>query len=79
MRAAPTALEQVGTANKYAVAVLGTAAITCSGVPTYEVFTTNEIAMFSVNASGLTQNLPYSLRSEATNGALAYLAWSAEL
>ena len=79
MRIAPTALEQSGTANHYDV-VSGALNVTCSAVPTHGASTTNYTA--TVNAtvsSGLTNGYGGLLRADATNGANAYLGWSAEL
>jgi hypothetical protein len=74
MRAAPTSLEQSGTASDYSVrGVLNTA---CSAVPFY-----NSASLFSAwysftVASGLTAGQGQLARGATTN---AFLAWSAEL
>jgi len=79
MRTAPTALEQSGTANQYAV-IFGATVSTCSAVPTYSSFTTADtyVATLTV-ASGLTAGHGGRAVTDATNGTSAYLAWSAEL
>lgn len=80
MRIAPTALEQSGAANQYAVALAGSTVVVCSAVPAHTTITTKNVAaVLATVASGLTANLPYSIRTDATNGASAYLGWSAEL
>jgi hypothetical protein len=79
MRTAPTALEQSGTANQYAVNVAGTLTV-CSAVPVFSAQTT--VSTFTVIlavASGLTAGQAGRLLTDATNGASAYLGWSAEL
>ena len=79
MRTRPTALEQNGTANNYQVVVAGTAT-TCSSVPTYDGATGADYWIVNgIVASGLTAGQAGYLRTDATNGATAYLAWSAEL
>jgi hypothetical protein len=79
MRTAPTALEQSGTANHYTV-VAGSSVVTCSAVPTHGASTTNYSAIVNATvSSGLTVGYGGLLRSDATNGANAYLGWSAEL
>jgi hypothetical protein len=75
MRAAPTALEQSGTAGDYRVAHQATAT-NCSAVPQ---FSSGDIFNSSVNftvASGLTAG--QGSRFRAVNSS-AFLAWSAEL
>jgi hypothetical protein len=80
MRIAPTALDQQGTANTYAVN--DTVTVTsCSAVPTLAGGLTNTKTggvIFTV-ASGLTLYRPYRVQTDTTNGATAYLGWSAEL
>ena len=79
MRIAPSALEQSGTANQYAVFQLGIGATTCSAVPAY-TFANQRLAVINATvASGLTQFNPCGVNTDATNGATAYLGWSAEL
>jgi hypothetical protein len=79
MRVRPTALEQSGTANQYEVAHANTAT-TCSAVPTYQAATNASIAnTFFTVSSGLTVGQGCALRADTTNGATAYLGWSAEL
>jgi hypothetical protein len=78
MRIAPTALETSGTANQYAVNNT-TSNFTCNVVPAFNSASQNTIG-FSFNvASGLTANTGALARTDATNGAGAYLGWSAEL
>jgi hypothetical protein len=79
MRTAPTALEQSGTANQYALVFAGTAT-TCSAVPTHSASTTTSVwqANFTVTA-GLVAGQGGRGISDQTNGANAYLGWSAEL
>jgi hypothetical protein len=79
MRIVPTALEQSGTANQYGV-VFGTTNTTCSAVPAYGASTTN--SCWQVNftvASGLTLGQAGKGSTDLTNGAGAFLGWSAEL
>jgi hypothetical protein len=79
LRTKPSALEQSGTANQYQVVVSGTAT-TCSAVPTHDGATNEENWICNATvASGLTTGQAGYLRTDATNGATAYLAWSAEL
>jgi hypothetical protein len=78
MRTTPTALEQSGTANQYAVVFAATT--TCSAVPTYNAITTS--THYGVNltvSTGLTASQGGRAGTDATNGAGAYLGWSAEL
>ena len=75
MRAAPTALEQSGTAGDYDIQHLSNVTV-CSSVPTFTA--ANQFmstTAFSV-ASGLTAGQGSSARFVNTSG---YLAWSAEL
>jgi hypothetical protein len=76
MRAAPTALEQTGTASNYVIRTAGDNAVACSSVP---AFNNGSIwgsrTLFTV-ASGLTGG--HSVNAQ-TSGAGVYLAWSAEL
>ena len=75
MRAAPTALDQSGTASHYEIYYAGTVT-TCNSVPTFQ--TANQFmanASFSV-ASGLTAGHAVQIRAVSTS---AYLGWSAEL
>jgi hypothetical protein len=79
MRTRPTALEQNGTANNYQV-VVGATGTTCSAVPTYDGATGADYWIVNgIVSSGLTVGQAGYLRTDATNGATAYLAWSAEL
>ena len=76
MRAAPSALEQSGTAGNYAVRRGGGASTTCSAVPAFsDANITNATFRLAVS-SGLTAGQAVSGRAVNTN---AYLAWSAEL
>jgi hypothetical protein len=79
MRIAPTALEQSGTANQYSVgqAILGN--VVCSAVPAFVTASTRLCQINGTVASGLTQFYPGALNTDPTNGASAYLAWSAEI
>lgn len=79
MRVRPTALEQSGTANQYEVAHANTTT-TCSAVPTYQAATTaSSASTFFQVSSGLTVGQGCAFRADTTNGATAYLGWSAEL
>jgi hypothetical protein len=79
MRIAPSALEQSGTANHYAVNFAGTNT-TCSAVPTYGSNTTDTHYGVTVTvSSGLTAGQGGRGITDTTNGATAYLGWSAEL
>ena len=75
MRAAPSALEQSGTASHYIV-IHNATQITCTSVPSFENATVNG-AMSTFTASGGpavgTSTLPF------INSASGYLGWSAEL
>jgi hypothetical protein len=75
MRAAPTALEQSGTASDYTVLVSG-ATVTCSAVPTFSVAGLTTAALNLTVASGLTAGQGGAGRAANTS---AYLGWSAEL
>ena len=79
MRTAPTALEQNGTANNYQFSGSGLA-ISLSAVPT--ITSTTSASNWQINgtvASGLTIGYAGVLKTDTTNGATAYLGWSAEL
>ena len=79
MRVAPTALEQSGTANQYGIAQPGVNAVACSAVPAFSAASTR-FATVSATATGLLEKyLPTILQTDATNGATAFLGWSAEL
>jgi hypothetical protein len=79
MRTTPSALEQTGTANQYSVNVANTVTV-CSSVPVYGGTTSDIIysVTFTV-ASGLTTGQAGRGITDPTNGATAYLGWSAEL
>jgi len=79
MRIAPTALEQSGTANEYAVNFAGVQT-TCSAVPTFQSFTTDNSAFVTVAVTaGLIAGQAGRFVTDITNGTNAYLGWSAEL
>ena len=79
MRTAPTALEQSGTANEYAVNFAGVQT-TCSAVPTFQSFTTDNSAFVTVAVTaGLIAGQAGRFVTDITNGTNAYLGWSAEL
>jgi hypothetical protein len=79
MRTRPTALEQSGTANQYAV-TFSTVVTACSAVPVFGGSTTeNDYQVNFTVASGLTAGQAGRGISDTTNGATAYLGWSAEL
>ena len=78
MRTSPTALEQSGTANNYLIAYLATST-TCSAVPTFVFASPDGATIAATVASGLTAGQGSQIRADATNGAAAYLGWSAEL
>jgi hypothetical protein len=75
MRAAPSALEQSGTAADYTVLVSGLLAA-CSAVPTFSVAGLTVAVVNLTVASGLTAGTAGTGRAANTS---AYLAWSAEL
>jgi hypothetical protein len=75
MRAAPTALEQSGTATQYTMQTGGTDRV-CSAVPAFGIATTNSWRISSTVASGQSAGLSGMLYGNSTS---AYLAWSAEL
>jgi hypothetical protein len=79
MRIAPTAIEQSGTANQYMVAYAATSA-QCTSVPTFTpvIGKDNWTAIFTTGAV-LTAGQSIQARTDAANGAAAYLAWSAEI
>jgi hypothetical protein len=79
MRTTPSALEQSGTANQYSVNA-GGVITTCNAVPAYGGTTSDIIysASFTV-ALGLVVGQAGRGITDGTNGATAYLGWSAEL
>ena len=79
MRIAPTALETNGTANNYSIAQAGIGSTTCSAVPSFNDASTRFGTVSGTVASGLTTFNPIFIGTDATNGATAYLGWSAEL
>jgi hypothetical protein len=76
MRAAPSVLDQTGTATDYLVLTAGGSTITCSAVPTISASNVNNVRTVGTVASGLTAGQGAELRSATAN---AYLGWSAEL
>jgi len=80
MRTAPTGtLEQSGTANNYALSI-GAGLTVCSAVPVIAASTTVDYGSVTWTvASGLTAGSGGHVRTDATNGATAYLGFSAEL
>ena len=79
MRVAPTALEQNGSANNYMIAQAGIGSTVCNNVPAFSSGTTRFATISSIVASGLTAYVTSTLSTDSTNGATAYLGWSAEL
>jgi hypothetical protein len=79
MRTAPSAIEQSGIANNYMVNSRNVNTV-ATGVPTHSSSTTATAAYFTV-ATGATMTAGDSalLFTDTTNGATAYLGWSAEL
>jgi len=75
MRIAPTALEQTGTAGDYRVFV-PSAAITCTGVPTFDGSCAESADVQFNTANVLTAGQGIFLRAVSST---SYLAWSAEL
>ena len=76
MRAAPSALEQTGTATDYSVVTTGGTTIVCSAVPNLSAVGVSSARAALTVASGLTGGQGAELRSATAN---AYLGWSAEL
>lgn len=77
MRAAPTALEQTGTAANYQIRYTGGSSANCSSVPSFNTGTTWGARTLFTVASGLTGGQAVAAQTAATAG--IYLAWSAEL
>lgn len=75
MRAAPTTLDQSGTANHYSIQHSATNTV-CSAVPAIQTSTTRTGGVLLTVASGLTAGQASALRF---SNALARLAWSADL
>ena len=75
MRAAPTALEQSGTAGHYGVGYIATSTV-CSAVPAFQSANTFGAVVTLTVASGLTTGQGSLGRYESTSG---FLAWAAEL
>lgn len=78
MRVRPTAIETSGTANHFAIGYAATRA-TCSAIPSQNAASTSAWAALFTVASGLTAGQGVTGDSDATNGASAYLGWSADL
>jgi hypothetical protein len=79
LRVAPTALEQSGVANNYSVNAGGTV-IQCSSVPTHGGISIAELGVANfIVSTGLVARDSGRAQTDGTNGASAYLAWSAEL
>jgi hypothetical protein len=78
MRIAPTALEQSGTANQYVVVNLNTSTA-CTGVPQFSNSTTEQALTLLVTGATMTAGQGSVGYTDGTNGATAYLGWSAEL
>jgi hypothetical protein len=76
MRAAPSALEQTGTAGDYSIYHGAGSGTACSSVPSFSIANTTNARTLLTVASGLTANGGSMARAETTNG---YFAWSAEL
>jgi hypothetical protein len=53
--------------------------VVCSVVPSFVSATTRLAQTNATVASGLTQFYPGAINTDPTNGATAFLAWSAEL
>lgn len=75
LRAAPTAIEQSGTAADYIISYLATATA-CSAVPTFQQASQYTAATIFTVASGLTAGQGSACNK---NNANAFLAWGAEL
>lgn len=78
MRIAPTALEQSGTANQYVVINLNTSTA-CTAVPTFSNSTTEQVLTTFTTGATMTAGQGSVGYTDGTNGATAYLGWSAEL
>jgi hypothetical protein len=78
MRAAPSALEQSGTAADYAIFAAG-AATNCSAVPSFNSATNANGVLLATVSSGLTNGNGGLVGTGSVSGASAYLGWSAEL
>ena len=77
MRAAPTSLQQSGTAGDYRIVRCGAAgSTTCSAVPTFATATVDRAFTSFAVSSGLSNS---SAGAMDAAGANAFLAWSAEL
>jgi len=78
MRTPPTALEQSGTANQYAIAYI-TSIATCNAVPSFSNATVDTAVTILTTATAITNGQGVAGYTDSTNGASAFLAWSAEL
>jgi hypothetical protein len=75
-RAAPTALEQTGTASNYALTSSSGSPLTCSAVPSFDISNSNYVSILFTVSSGLTAGHATQAISNAVS---AYLGVSAEL
>jgi hypothetical protein len=75
MRAAPTALEQTGTAGDYKMG-RRTAATTCSAVPAFDFANTQHAQVLWYVSTGMVAGEGVFMRTTTTD---VYLAWSSEL
>jgi hypothetical protein len=78
MRIAPTALEQSGTTNQYVVINLNTSTA-CTSVPAFANSTTEQVLTTFTTGATMTAGQASVGYTDGTNGATAYLGWSAEL
>lgn len=80
MRAAPSALEQTGTANQYSIVQAGFGGAACTSVPVFSNASVNNFLVTGTSTgAAFTAAYPASMSTDPTNGATAFLAWSAEL
>jgi hypothetical protein len=79
MRAAPTALEQSGTAADYAIRYAGGTVANCSAVPTFVSGNVFGSQVLLTVASGLTAGGTISGRTGTATGNNAYFGFPAEL
>ena len=75
-RAAPTALEQTGTASNYALTSSSGSPLTCSAVPSFDISNANYVSILFTVASGLTAGHATQAISNAVS---AFLGVSAEI
>ena len=75
----PPSLEQTGTANNYAVAA-GGAVTQCTGIPTVGAAISVNVGVLTASTGAtMTNGHGGVLLTDPTNGAAAYIGWSAEL